>query len=302
MELRHLRSFVALADELNFTRAALKLNVTTPSLSERIQFLEAELGVRLVRRTTRSVTLTEAGRRFLQDAREVVLRADRAADIARHAGRGEVGRITIGYVTSVACSDVLSGTLAAFMQHRPRVEIELLRFEAARQLQLLAAEELDIGFLRPPRRYPTGISGIVLRHQSTVLALPQGHRLARLQQVPAALLANESFIAPSVEIELGSYGQMGAIGQQGGFQPKVARRAQDFITVLTLVAARYGIAAVPDTFRCMRLPGVVYRPLSEPVEPSVFAAAFRSSEQVPATRALIQFLRSSAGNTGRSGA
>jgi DNA-binding transcriptional LysR family regulator len=301
MELRHLRSFIAVAEELHFTRAANRVHITTPSLSERIRDLEHELGVQLLLRTKRSVVLTDAGARFLREAREVVSHADRATLAAQRAGRGEVGRVAVGFVTSVACSGLVSSTMAEFIRQRPLVDIDLVRLDGRVQMEGLVAGTLDVGFLRPPQRYPVGLSGIVLRSQPLVLAMRRGHRLSRASTVPIARLESENFITPSLEVELGFFAHIGEIGRQGGFEPKITRRVRDFITALTLVAAGCGVALVPESFRCVRLPGVVYRSLAEPLDPGSFAAVYRHNERAPATRALIQLLRESATEGAKSG-
>jgi DNA-binding transcriptional LysR family regulator len=290
MELRHLRSFIAVAEELHFTRAANRVHITTPSLSERIRYLEDELGVQLLSRTKRSVVLTEAGSRFLREAREVVSHADRATLAAQRAGRGEVGRVALGYVTSVACSGLVSNAMAEFIRRRPLVDVDLVRLDGRIQMEGLIAGTLDVGFLRPPQRYPVGLNGIVLHSRPLLLAMPHGHRLSRIGNVPIARLEGESFITPSLEVELGFFAHIGEIGRQGGFEPKITRRVRDFITALTLVAAGCGVALVPESFRCIRLPGVIYRNLVETLDPGSFAAVYRHNEQAPATRALIELL------------
>jgi DNA-binding transcriptional LysR family regulator len=291
MELRHLRSFIAVAEELHFTRAASRIHITTPSLSERIRDLEHELGVQLLLRTKRSVVLTDAGVRFLREAREVVSHAERATLAAQRAGRGEVGRIAVGYTTSVACSGIVSSALAEFLRRRPLVDIDLVRLDGRVQMEGLIAGTLDVGFLRPPQRYPVGLSGMVVHSQPLVLAMRRGHRLSRIGTVPVARLESESFITPSLEVELGFFAHIGEIGRQGEFEPKIARRVRDFISALTLVAAGCGVALVPAPLQCIRLPGVVYRRLAEPLDPGSSAVVYRLNEQAPAIRALIQLLQ-----------
>jgi DNA-binding transcriptional LysR family regulator len=291
MELRHLRSFIAVAEELHFTRAANRVHITTPSLSERIRDLEHELGVQLLLRTKRSVVLTDAGARFLREAREVVSHTERATLAAQRAGRGEVGRVSVGYVTSVACSGIVSNAMSEFLRRRPLVDIDLVRLDGRVQMEGLVEGTLDVGFLRPPQRYPVGLTGILLHSRPVILAMPRGHRLSRMGTVPIARLERENFITPSLEVELGFFAHIGEIGRQGKFEPKITHRVRDFITALTLVAAGCGVALVPESFRCIRLPGVVYRSLAELLDPSSFAAVFRQNEQAPAPRALIELLR-----------
>lgn len=297
MELRHLRSFIAVAEELHFTRAAMRLHITTPSLSERIHELERELGVQLLLRTRRSVKLTDTGTRFLRDARDVVGHADRARLGAQQAGRGEVGRVSIGYVTSMACSGLVSKAILEFSHRRPMVVVDLTRYEAKRQLENLIAGTLDVAFLRPPQQYPVGLSGLVLRCQPLVLAMPRNHRLSRIGLVPMSRLSGEAFISPSLETELGFYADISEIGRRAGFHPQIVRRVPDFITALTLIASGLGIGLVPKSVSCIHLPGVVFRSLLEPLDPGAFAAVFRQKESAPATKAFIDLLREMATGT-----
>src|SRR5882757_1451644 len=219
MELRHLRYFEAAAEELHFSRAAERLNISAPTLTQQIQALEQDLGVMLLRRTKRSVVLTEAGRRFLDEARATLRRAEQATLVARRAARGEIGRIEVGYVTSSSCLGLISTVLAAFRQSNPFVDVQLHRMETVRQLGALAEGHIDLGFLRPPIRYPVGITGSVVWRQPFVIAMRSDHPLAAGNRIRIASLAGEPFIASSVELELGFGGQINEIAAEGKFAP-----------------------------------------------------------------------------------
>src|SRR5690242_5616798 len=162
MELRHLRYFVAVAEELHFAHAAERLHISPPSLTQQIQSLERELGARLFVRTKRDVKLTDAGARFLDEARATLQQAERAELVARRAGRGEVGRVEISFVSSAACTGLLTVALPSYRQSFPLVELAIRKLESPRQLEQLTEGRLDVGFLRPPARYPTGITAIVI--------------------------------------------------------------------------------------------------------------------------------------------
>jgi DNA-binding transcriptional LysR family regulator len=291
MDLRHLRYFVAAAEELHFTRAAERLNISAPTLTQQIQVLEADLGVMLFRRTKRSVVLTEAGRRFLEEARATLRQAEQAAQVARQAARGEIGSIEIGYVTSASCLGLIPAVVAAFRHENPWVELRLHRMETVRQLAALGQGQIDLGFLRPPLRYPPGLTGALIWKQPFVVALPCDHALAGESRVRIASLAEQPLIASSVELELGFGGQIQEIAAEGKFTPKIVNRAPDILTILTMVAAGVGCAFVPASFRRIAMPGVVYRDLAGPERNALLAAARRRDDPAPAAKAFMRVLR-----------
>ncbi|MGZ3235559.1 MAG: LysR substrate-binding domain-containing protein [Croceibacterium sp.] len=291
MEIRQLRYFVAVAEELHFTRASARLKISPPSLTEQIQRLEAELGVRLLHRTKRAVSLTDAGANFLKEARSALLHAERAAVVARRAGRGEIGRVEIGYVSSASCTGLLTKAVAEYRLSHPLVQLVIRKIETARQLEQIAEEKLDLGFLRPPDHYPAGIGSIVLARQPLILALPESHRLASRKIVATKELVGESFIAPSFEMEHGIFRHTEELGRQAGFVPKIVERAPDFITIVTMVAAGFGIAIVPKSCDRIQIPGIAYRNLTPQARPAELSAAFRQEERSPAVMAFIEHLK-----------
>src|SRR3954447_12041212 len=195
MELRHLRYFVAAAEELHFSRAAERLNISAPTLTQQIQVLEADLGVVLFRRTKRSVALTEAGRRFLEEARKTLRQAEQATLVAQQAARGEIGRLEIGYVTSASCLGLIPMLLAEFRRLNPYVDLQVHRMETVRQLAALDHGQIDLGFLRPPTRYPVGLTGTLVWRQPFIVAMPKDHPLAAEKRVRVSSLAGEPLIA-----------------------------------------------------------------------------------------------------------
>jgi DNA-binding transcriptional LysR family regulator len=291
MELRHLRYFLAVAEERHFTRAAEHLGISTPTLTQQVQALEAELGVTLLLRNNRSVALTEAGQRFLEEARKTLLQSEHATLVARRAGRGEVGRIEIGHVTSASLAGIIPSSLAAFRQSNPHVDVQLHRMETVRQLGALAEGQIDIGFLRHPKRYPLGIVGNIVWRQPFILAMPINHPLAKRDQINMAALADEPFIASSVELELGFGGQIQQIAAEGNFAPKIIGRAPDLLTILTLVASGLGVALVPEIFREMYIGRIAYRPLAGPQRNALLAAARRRDDPAPAIKAFLRVMR-----------
>jgi DNA-binding transcriptional LysR family regulator len=297
MELRHLRYFVAVAEELHFARAAERLHITPPSLTQQIQALEAELGARLLNRTKRSVQLTDAGQRFLEEARKTVQQAEHTVQVGKQAGRGEVGRIEIAYTTSSACSGTVAHAISMFHARYPLVELHLQRLESPQQLIYLAEGHIDAGFMRPPNRYPVGLMGMRLGHQPILLAMQAKHPLAECDIVQCESLAGERFIMPSVESEFAFSGYVGAIAEQGGFNPQIVHRAPDYLTIVTLVSAGLGVAAVPASFSQIHLPGVCYRP-TDLKSGAELVLGYRRSERGPAVRSFIQSLKSMAAGAG----
>lgn len=290
MELRHLRYFIAVAEELHFARAAERLRITPPSLTQQIQALEADLRVRLFNRTKRSVELTDAGRRFLEEARKTIRQAEHTELVGRQAGRGDLGRIEIGYMTSSACSGIVSRYLADFHEKHPLVDLHLHKLETPQQLGLLSERRIDVGFVRPPDRYPLGLTGIPVFRQPVIIVLPEGHRLAGTGLLDCADLADEPFVVPTVEAELAFSGYVSAIAEQGGFEPRIAGRATDYLTIVTLVSAGFGLAAVPASFTRVQIPGVCYRDVNLRTEARI-ALSFRRDERAPAVKSFIASVR-----------
>jgi DNA-binding transcriptional LysR family regulator len=298
MELRHLRYFVAVAEELHFGRAAERLRIAQSALSTQIQALERHLGVRLLQRSKRSsVALTDAGMLVLEEARRTLRQAERTELVGRRAGRGELGRVEIGYVVSAALAGVLSSTVSNFRRNHPAVDIRVQELATPRQLDELAAGRLDVGILRPRPRYPLGIVAVRLLREPLMIALPQGHPSAAggVRSVRAAALAEEEFVAPYFEEEeSGFQEQIAEIGRHGGFAPRAVHRVRGFVTAASLVAAGVGVAVVPASLRCLQLPGVVYRPLADAAVSADLAAAFRRDERAKAARAFIEQVRKAA--------
>jgi DNA-binding transcriptional LysR family regulator len=295
METRLLRAFLAVAETLHFARAAEGLGISPPSLTEQIQELERRLDARLFARTKRSVALTDAGRLYLEEVRPALARLDRAALLARQAGRGERGIVEIGFTASAAYSGVLAKSVAAWRQDHPELELHFHEMESIPQIEALAEGRLDIGFLRLPVMEPPGIVTARLFREALLIALPADHSLAAGDSIAPEALAKEGFIVPDQDTATSFHHLTLAVGSQGGFTPRVTHRGRELIAVTALVGLGLGIAVVPESLcRSLTLPGVVYRPLKGAAVMAEIAAAFRRSEPAPATRALIQQIRKAA--------
>jgi DNA-binding transcriptional LysR family regulator len=287
MELRHLQYFVAVAEELHFARAAQRLNIAQPPLSKQIRQLEQELGVQLLERTTRSVSLTSAGKVFLDEARRALWQVERAATLTRQAQRGEVGELLVGFITS-AGYDILPSILQVYHARYPQVDIKPYHMTAAEQFEALEERRLHVGFVRPPLT-SDDLELEVLRREPVILALPEGHPLATRASIPRSALATEAFIvAPSGRPSTGER-QM-RLFEDESFRPRVVQEAPDILTILGLVAAGIGVAVVPATARKLRSRAIVYRPIvGAPM--SITALAWRRDEKCPALQGFLEVSR-----------
>jgi DNA-binding transcriptional LysR family regulator len=285
MDLRHFRSFIAVADCLHFTRAAELLDISVPALSKQIKEAEEVLGTRLLNRTKRAVSLTSAGEIFWVEAKRALEAAEHARESAKRAGRGELGRIAIGYVASTAYSGILQAELDKFRASYPYLEVSLREGGLERLPQLIDSGAIDVAFLRPPLTYPVGIEGIVVSRERFVVALHATSPLASAKSIRPAQLAGERFILP--EQQSGTL----EVGGRGGFHPQIIARPGRLVAVVTMVSLRMGIAIVPDAVvNRIAIPDVVYREIEGNIVPTEVAVAYRRHEKSPAVRAFIKQL------------
>jgi DNA-binding transcriptional LysR family regulator len=289
MELRKLRYFVVLAEELHFGRAAQRLHITQPPLSMAIQSLEDELRVKLFTRAPRRVTLTHAGASFLEQARTLLVRAEDAIELARAADRGEVGCLKIGFMSATIYT-LLPPLLRDFAARFPAVRLELRELAMPEQLIQLRNGEIDVGFVRPPVEDAELDSETVLR-ESLVVSLPRGHRLAKLRRIPARRLAAEPFVLFQRRPGLVLHHLVLRFCIQNGFTPRVAQEATQSHAVVGLVSAGIGVALVPESVQRARLRGVEYRPLQEKSPPVETALAWRREDASPALAAFRKATR-----------
>lgn len=279
MELRHLHYFVAVAEELHFGRAAERLHIAQPPLSQQIQSLEQELGVQLFYRTKRQVQLTEAGELFLPEARMTLTQAELAVQTVRKAGRGEIGRFTLGFVGS-ATSELLPELIRRFHQQFPEVELQLREMTTAQQVRALRDRRIQIGILRPP--IPSESLNVwTLVRETLIVALPETHPLAPLDQIEVSALATENFIIFPRQQGQGLHDQIISLCQQAGFSPRIVQEAIQMQTITSLVAAELGVAIIPSSAHLLRHRGLVYRPLHPEVQATELAMAWHKDDQSP---------------------
>ena len=267
MELRHLRYFIVLAEELNFTRAAERLHIAQPPLSQQIRSLENELGLQLFDRRTRPLQLTPAGQVFLEEAHQVFTQVEQAIVSAQRASRGQIGRLTVGINTSIANS-VLPDILRAFGTRFPDVEFVLHELVSYQQLQELRDRQIDVGFvhlhnLQKINENDDTLSFASILQEPLVIVLPESHPLAGQSQVSLEALADELFILPPPHLPPGLYGQVVSLCQQVGFSPKVRQEATWMTTVLSLVAGGVGISLLPANVQNLQRTGIVFRSIRE---------------------------------------
>jgi DNA-binding transcriptional LysR family regulator len=259
MELRHLRYFIAVAEELHFGRAASRLLIVQPSLSQQIRQLEEELGFPLLRRTKRSVQLTDAGTVFLAAARQILRQVQEAKRAALRAYRGEVGRLVVGYI-STSTYDLLPMMLRAYRERFPDVEVALRELTTPAQVRALEDDEIQVGLLRLPISSAL-VNVEVARREPIVCVLPEEHPLARRERIAMPLLAHEPFVLQSRQLGGGYYVQLMKLCLAAGFSPNVVQEVTETYTIVGLVAAGIGVSLVPQSIRNMRSEGIVYREL-----------------------------------------
>ncbi len=289
LELRALRYFAMLAEELHFGRAAKRLSMTQPPLSQAIRALEKELGVRLFERTQRRVALTHAGATFLEEAKATLARAEQAVELAQRAQRGEVGRLAVGYIAASAYT-LLPLVLRDFLRGFPGVKLELRELTLPQQAAALLKRDIDVGLLRPPVPEAELASETILA-EPFVLALPARHPLGALRRVPAKRLAGEPMILFPRQPGLVFHDLVMGFCLRNGITPRVAQEAYQTHTVVGLVSAGIGVALVPASARRIGLAGVTYRPMRETTPQSRTALAWRRGDGSPVIAAFREVAR-----------
>jgi len=260
VELRQLRYFVAIAEEGNFSRAARRLHVSQPPLSTQIKSLEDELGMRLLERSNRGVSLTAAGSVFYEETRAVLARLEHARGKALRADRGDIGMLAVGFV-SIADYGVLPPALKHFRASFPLVEVQLHELTTDAQIRELRATRLDLGIALAPVDEPDLEFERLLREE-LVLAAPSGHPAVKGSgAVDLRALAKESFIIPPRAIGPGLYDLIISHCHAAGFAPRITQHARQMQTVVGLVSSGMGFALVPASVRNLKRTGVQYRPL-----------------------------------------
>jgi DNA-binding transcriptional LysR family regulator len=285
MELRQLRYFVAVAEELHFRRAAQRLHMSQPPLSHQIRQLEEEMGCQLLARSRRRVELTAAGSAFLRDARTILGELDAAVATARRIESGQTGRLRINFVGSALLS-IVPHAVQRFRASRPGVEVELRERPTVEQIRMVHQGSVDLGLVRLPVEVPNDLRVRQVLREDTVAALPANHALARAEHVPLQVLAGEPLV-------------LFPRGQAPGFHDLLVRSlggahvvqyAPETQTIIGLVAAGIGVSLVPESVSRLSIEGVVYRPV-DGAAAAELAAISRADDESPLVAAFIEQAR-----------
>ncbi|QWT21989.1 LysR family transcriptional regulator [Bacillus sp. NP157] len=293
-DLRQLRYFVEVAETLSFTQAAQRLHISQPPLSQQIQALEADLGVRLLDRNRRRVALTEPGRIFLIEAKAILARAEKARTVVTEAAAGFTGQLRLAYATSVSFHRALPETLLRFSHAAPGVSLHLVEMPTGAQYDAMLSGQIDVGLLRAP---PAGVANArqlnmeVIDQEPLVLALPSDHRLAKRESVTMAELAHERFVAPPRTQAATLIDRLNMLANKAGFRMNIRQEAQQIPSLLPLVAAGLGVALVPGSLRAVSLEKVAFVRLDDPEATLLLAVGWRVDNTSPVLESFLRTVR-----------
>ena len=287
-----MKSFLAVAEDLHFTRAAERLRVAQPNLSQEIRRLEREIGVDLFARTKRSVALTPAGHTFLQHVRALLNATADAVHATQRASRGEIGRIRLGMV-SAATFSVIPNAIGRFRAAYPNVEILLSELYSVEAPDALRTGRLDLCVLHPPRNVEVALNIVSIWDEQLVAALSPKHPLAGIQRIGLSTLRSEPWVLWPREMATRLYDEVIAACAAAGFEPRVVQRATRVTTVASMVAAGLGVALLPITVARLGIGGATFRPLRPPRVSVPVAFAWRQSETAPELAHFMAIVRAS---------
>jgi len=299
MELRHLRYFIAVAEEGHVTRAAERLGMQQPPLSQRIRALERELDVQLFRRKSRGVELTDAGSTLLAEARAILARVDHAFAVTKRTARGEQGRIAVGFTSSAPFHPFVPRVIRAYRDAFPLVALTLEEGGTIELIDDLRDERIDVAFVRTAIADQEGLMVSALLQEAMMLALPRAHLLARRTNKAVSLkaLAEETFIVYRRHNGPGLYDAILSACHAAGFSPRVGQEAPRIVSTLNLVAAGLGISLVPESLQCMRMDGVVFRRIGGAAQPAApLYLASRRGETSASARRFLELVKRSRPN------
>jgi DNA-binding transcriptional LysR family regulator len=292
MELRHLRYFIAVAEERHITRAAVRLGMQQPPLSQQIKALENELGVSLLTRGARGVELTVAGQALLEDAYAILESVSRASARTQRSGRGQIGKLSIGFTTSAALHPLVPKVIRAFRQAYGLVELDLHENAAADLTEAIMRRDIQVAVLRAPVARPAELAFLELLHEELLVVLPVGHGLIGDGAVDLKDLAQERFILVRRPGAPGIYENVIHACRAAGFEPHIAAEVPHMLTNINLVAAGEGISMVPASMREVNLRQVVYRPVrTSPKLTAPLTLAYLSDNQDPLLSNFIAIVR-----------
>lgn len=262
IELRHLRYFIAVAEELHFGHAAARLNISQPPLSQQIQILEQQVGARLLARTNRSVSLTPAGRQFLADSRQILSQVDEAAARAMRLHLGETGELRIGFTSSAPFIKAVSDTLSSFRQRYPDVHIQTREINTREQISPLNEGLLDLGLMRNTP-LPETLAWEVILREPLLAMIHKDHPLAVRSAVSLVELAQEPFVFFDPHVGTGLYDEILGLMRRYQLTPTITQEVGEAMTIIGLVAAGLGVSILPASFRRVQLTEMRWVPIIE---------------------------------------
>jgi len=289
MELRHLRYFVVLAEELHFGRAARRLAISQPPLSVAIRQLEESVGARLFDRNSKEVRMTPAGQALQVSARLLLRQAEEAALEAHDVSRGSAGRLRIGFVGAMLYRG-LPQALAKYQALHPAVRVTLAELNSGEQITELLHDRLDVGFVHTSRM-PPELRHALLLSEPFLACLPVGHRLARRRTVAVASLRDEPFVLFSRSASPDYHERILAICAGAGFRPEVRHEVRHWLSVVSLVSQGMGVALVPSALQRTALRGAVFRPLEEDVAGSDAYCVWRDGPENAVVQGFLRVAR-----------
>jgi DNA-binding transcriptional LysR family regulator len=284
-----MRYFVTVAEELNFSRAAKRLNMAQPPLSQQIKSLENEIGVQLLKRNNRKVELTEPGRVFLEEARNTLFQAEKAVKVAQLAEQGQIGQLTIGFVGS-ATDGIFIDKIKEFRDKYPFVHLKLKEMTTTQQLDALHSHEIHVGLMRP-FEHKTSIQTEVFTEEPFVLVLPKSHGLASHPKISVHEVANEPFIMPPRHLGSEFYDIVIGFFRSYGISIHIIQEAVQMHTIVNLVSSGLGISAVPSSVRNFRRPGIVYKNFVEKPPQINLSLAWRRDDDSPALHFFLDLFK-----------
>jgi LysR family transcriptional regulator, hca operon transcriptional activator len=296
VELRHLRYFVAVAEELNFTRAADRLHTSQPSLSQQIRQLESTVGVPLLDRSRHHVALTNAGRIFLREAKDILSRIDHAARLAKQAADGRAGELSVGTFPA-ADVRILPALRPLIAAHLPNLRVVLHSKYAVEPIKALQAGALDVAFVRGPMSVD-GLEVVELLREPIVAVLPAHHALARRKRIPVAALHDLPCITMDRSLAPALHDAIVLLYRQARIRMHVVSQADNVLGHLQLVQEGLGFALLPDSVGSLLPPGVIMKPLAwDPTPLVTIAVAWKSGNTSPLVRGFVDLVRQSSGAT-----
>jgi len=289
MDLRHLKYFIAVAEELNIGRAALRLNISQPPLTRQIQQLEDEIGVLLFTRTPKGVELTQAGEQLLKEAINIRALVEQATERTQRTGQGKIGRLDVGIFGS-GIFDVIPKVLLAFRRLYPEVNIVLHTMDKGEQIDALRQRRITVGFNRIMAPQPD-ISSTLVKVEKLYLAINLTHRFADMDSISIKALEHEPLVLFPSGPRPNFIDHVINLCRRSGFTPEISQEVGDAITAVALVASGFGVCLVPESATNLSLPGVVFKKLNDAVNATVDLSCFyRKDDDSKLLKAFLEVL------------